>query len=178
MTNYVALFRGINVGGKNLLPMKALKEALAGLGLEKVQSYIQSGNVVFQSTVENIEQLSTEIGQLIHKQFGFQPKVLILSEADFRKRSATSPFDLNQGKTVHCYYLAETPTAPDVSKLEELKKDCEQWQLEPKIFFLHAPDGVGRSKLAQRAEKCLGVAATARNGKTVLKLLDMLDKCR
>lgn len=192
MNKYIALFRGINVGGNNILPMKDLKSAMIALDsdgtIENVQTYIQSGNVVFStkqtgSTGQtdgtkqtDAELLSQQLGTLVLDKFGFQPKVMLMNEASYREKVALSPFDISEGKIVHLYFLSQAPEFPDTDTLNKLKKDNEQWQIKQDMFFLYAPDGIGRSKLAEKAEKCLGVAATARNGNTVLKLLAMLDK--
>ena len=180
MNKYIALFRGINVGGNNILPMKELKAAMIALdsehAIEHVQTYIQSGNVVFSTKQTDSAKMALEFSNLILKDFGFQPKVMLMSEANFRGKIALSPFDISEGKIVHLYFLAQIPDSPDAGTLNKLKKDNEQWQIKEDVFFLYAPDGIGRSKLAEKAEKCLGVAATARNGNTVLKLLSMLDK--
>lgn len=174
MTNYVALFRGINVGGNNILPMKDLKQAMTKLGLNNVQSYIQSGNVVFTSESKNIHEMSDALRDLVLQDFGFHPKVMLMDEQSFRNKVMLSPYDIQQGKTVHLYFLEAAPSSPDEETLDDLQKDNEDWQIEEDMFFLYAPDGIGRSKLAEKVEKCLGVAATARNGNTVLKLLGML----
>lgn len=175
MNNYVALFRGINVGGNNILPMKDLKQAITSMGLSNVQSYIQTGNVVFSSDNSDVKQLSQSLGELVLKDFGFQPKVMLLEEQDFRDKAALCPFDIGEGKIVHLYFLSDVPGTADSDTLNTLKKDNEEWKIKEDMFFLRAPDGIGRSKLAEKAEKCLGVAATARNGNTIVKLLGMLD---
>ena len=178
MTNYVALFRGINVGGNNILPMKDLKKTMSDQGFENVQSYIQSGNVVFSSESDSTDKLSDGLSALVMQVFGFQPKVMLLNEQNFRQKAALCPFDMSEGKIVHLYFLSEPPSSPDTDTLHGLKRDSEEWQIQDDMFFLRAPDGIGRSKLAEKVEKCLGVAATARNGNTVIKLLGMLDKMR
>ena len=155
--------------------MKDLKHAMAGLGLQNVQSYIQSGNLVFSSGTEEETQLSQRLSDIVLQEFGFQPNVMLLTEAHFRHIVSLCPFDINEGKIVHLYFLANPPSSPDIEALNNLKKDSEAWEIEEDMFFLRAPDGIGRSKLAEKAEKCLGVSATARNGNTVLKLLGMLN---
>lgn len=174
MNNYIALFRGINVGGKNILPMKELKHAMITMGLENVQSYIQSGNLVFSTDSENTDQLSQKLSDLVMKRFGFQPAVMLFNEAEFQHKVSLCPFDINEGKIVHLFFLADTPTSPDSETLNNMKKDNEAWSIKEDMFFLRAPDGIGKSKLAEKAEKSLRVAATARNGNTALKLLGML----
>jgi hypothetical protein len=78
---------------------------------------------------------------------------------------------------LHIYFLASVPKNPDLKMLESIKRDSERFNLMDKIFYLHAPDGVGLSKLAVRAEKSLGVAVTSRNWRSVCKILAIAKKC-
>jgi uncharacterized protein (DUF1697 family) len=88
---------------------------------------------------------------------------------------ASNPFPEaeSEPKTLHLYFLASTPQNPDLQTLDSLKQDNEQFELIDNVFYLYAPDGIGRSKLAERAGKALGVAGTARNYRTVSKIMDM-----
>lgn len=176
MKTYIALFRGINVGGKNILPMKELIVLLEELGAHDVKTYIQSGNAVFQHKAESASQLSSKISAAIKASHGFEPQVLPLDSTEMEKVIAANPFPEaeSEPKTLHLYFLDSVPQNPDLKTLEEIKKDNEQFKLIDKVFYLHAPDGIGRSKLAARVEKALGVAATARNWRTVCKIMALL----
>lgn len=178
MKTYIALFRGINVGGNNILPMKALAALLEKLGAHNVKTYIQSGNAVFQHAEENIPQLSSRISAAIKESHGFEPRVLLLELTELERALAANPFPEAEAepKTLHLYFLAASPAAPDLSMLDNLKRDNEAFQLIDKVFYLHAPDGIGRSKLAERVEKALGVAATARNWRTVSQVMAMAEQ--
>lgn len=92
MQTWIALFRGINVGGNNILPMADLKRYLESLGLNKVRTYIQSGNVVFDSTASDLSSLSERIAQHIQEQQGFVPQILLLSLKDLLKAIESNPF--------------------------------------------------------------------------------------
>ena len=175
MNTFVALFRGINVGGKNILPMKELTAVLEGLGLKKVQTYIQSGNVVFQSDTNKTDELSREIGAAINKSHEFTPQVFILSIQELSKAMASNPFPEceNKPKSLHLFFLNTSPSNPDVKRLASLQSESERFKLVGKVFYLHAPDGVGRSKLAANVEKSLGVALTARNWRSAGTILSM-----
>jgi len=175
---YVALFRGINVGGHHLLPMRNLKDLLLGLQCNNVESYIQSGNVIFECKEQPREELRRKIEERIDAQFHFRPKVLLLDEKAFRNAVTKNPFPVNQGKALHFFFLDTQPFHPDSEKLAVLKAQSEEFKLHKELFYLYAPDGIGRSKLASNVEKCLGVSATARNWNTVQKLIDMLDRGR
>jgi uncharacterized protein (DUF1697 family) len=174
MTKYVALLRGINVGGKNSLPMQGLRDILATLGCADVQTYIQSGNAVFRCADDRIL-LGDTLAAAVAKQFGFTPTVLLLSVADYRSILEANPFPaaIDDPKSLHVSFLAATPPEPDLQMLETLKSPTERFELLDKAFYLHAPDGIGRSKLAARVEKCLGVQATGRNWRTASKLAEL-----
>ncbi len=175
MNTFIALLRGINVGGHNKLPMRELKALLESLGLANVQTYIQSGNVVFQIGRTDLPALGEAIGVAIGQSHGFVPKILLLSLADLATAVAQNPFPATdeQHKTLHFYFLESAPSNPDLTGLASLKTNSEQFELIDTVFYLHAPEGIGRSKLAAKVEKALGVPATARNWRTVSKLVEM-----
>ena len=178
MKNYIALFRGINVGGNSTLPMKELVAILESLGAQNVKTYIQSGNVVFQHQPENIVELADKIKAVISKTHGFASQVILLNVADMARAIAANPFPKAEAepKSLHLYFLADQPENPNLNKLDQLKRDNEQYHLNDKVFYLHAPDGIGRSKLAAQVEKALGVAATARNWRTVGKIMALAEQ--
>lgn len=176
MNTYIALFRGINVGGKNILPMKGLVEILDDMGCEDIKTYIQSGNVVFRIKQENQKKIAEEISQKILGNFDFEPKVLLLELADLHAAIDNNPFETKDGKALHFFFLASHPEAPDLEQLVAVKSNSEEFKLVRNIFYLYAPDGIGRSKLAAKVEHCLGVPVTARNWNTISKLISIVDK--
>lgn len=175
MTTFVALFRGINVGGKHILPMQDLREILESLGCKQVQTYIQSGNAVFSSAAK-AHDLSEQIRDTIDRQFGFALHVLLLTDAAFAAIAAGNPFPDGEKtpKYLHVSFLTESPVDPDLAALHELKVSSEQFFLSDHAFYLHAPDGIGRSKLAAKVDRHLGVTTTGRNWRTVTKLLEIV----
>jgi uncharacterized protein (DUF1697 family) len=175
MKTYIALFRGINVGGKNSLPMKELVAILENLQCQNIKTYIQSGNVVFQSKENNPSGISKEISREIKKHRGFEPYVLLLELKELEKVIKSNPFPEAEGnpQTLHVGFLASAPNSPDLKKLESLKVESERFQLTGNAFYLHAPEGIGRSKLAASTERLLGVSMTDRNWRTVCKLMEM-----
>lgn len=176
MPTLIALLRGINVGGNNKFPMKELTALLEGMGLRDVQTYIQSGNVVFRYEVKNRAALAAKISAAIGAQHGFAPQVLLLDAAELRRAIADNPYPEAEAdpQSLSLLFLAETPQHPDLQSLEVLKTGSERFKLVGRVFYMHAPDGFGRSKLAARAEKLLGVAASGRNWNTVCKLAEMV----
>lgn len=175
MKTFIALLRGINVGGKNMLPMKELVGELKALGLQNVSTYIQSGNVVFKSRECGASGLERRIQSAIRKSHGFSPNVFVFGLDELENAVASNPFPDAESnpKTLHLFFLASTPKDPDLKILENLKSDNERFEIRGTVFYLHAPEGTGRSKLAARVERSLGVSVTARNWRSVCKILEM-----
>lgn len=175
MNTLIALLRGINVGGNNKLPMKELTTLLAGLGLHNVKTYIQSGNVVFQSNRTVTNELSQEITAAIQQSYGFAPYVLILEAQALQAVITANPFPEGEAepKSLHLFFMDATPQKINWDTLERLKAPNERYQLIDTVFFLHAPDGIGRSKLAELIGKGWGVNITARNWRTVTTIIAM-----
>lgn len=175
MDTYIAFFRGINVGGNNSLPMKELVAVLECIGSRKVRTYIQSGNAVFESAEKDLARLSKQLSAEIMNRRGFEPHVQILTVDALAKAIAENPFPeaVSAPSSLHLGFLASPPKSPDLEKLSSLKKESERFQLAENVFYLHAPEGVGRSKLAASTERLLGVLMTDRNWKTVCKVMEL-----
>ena len=175
MDTYVALFRGINVGGKNSLPMRELVSIIESLGASDVRTYIQSGNVVFQSARKSVSSLAKRIATEVRDRYSFEPYVFVMSLAKIEAAIKKNPFPEAEAepRSLHLGFLAYAPKKPDLKKLESLKKESERFYLIENIFYLYAPEGVGRPKLAASSEKLLGVPMTDRNWNTVCRLRDM-----
>ena len=173
----ISLLRGINVGGKNILPMKALREILAELGCESIATYIQSGNAVFKSRRKSAA-LARSISKAVEKRFGFEPSVLVISAAIFEGIAGANPYAAKaaEPKHVHTMFLAGPANDADLKRMRERKSSTEEFALTDAAVYLHAPDGIARSKLANEMERHLGVSATGRNQRTVEKLQAMLAK--
>ena len=178
MTNYVALLRGINVGGKNILPMKELRELLTNLGCENVATYIQSGNAVFKYSGDSAE-LPGLISIAIESGFGFRPSVMVLTADEFDAIAIAKPFspEVLEPKFLHVWFLQEPAARANSAKMNDIASVDEKYLLTDLAVYLYAPNGVGRSKLAGGMEKCLGVPATARNWRTVSKIGEMIRRC-
>ena len=170
VNTYIVLLRGINVGGKNIIPMKELVKILAGSNYQHIKTYIQSGNVVLQSEKE-----PDNIASLIQAKYGFEPSVYVLELSEFQTAIANNPFRSPRGKDIHFFFCQHPPTI-DTVKLERYKSETEAFHLAGKVFYLYAPDGIGRSKLVANIESCLGTAATGRNLNTLEKLQEMAQK--
>ena len=180
MNTYIALFRGINVGGSHLLPMKDLKLMLEQNGCVDVQTYIQSGNVILHSAVADAARVKKQVAAAVSRSHGFEPRVLLLTPGDLERAAKGNPFPKAEAnpKSVHLFFLAASPKKPDLKSMEDLKTETERFALKGKVLYLHTPDGFGASKLAARTERLLGVEATARNWRTVTTLLKMASASR
>ena len=176
MTEFVALLRGINVGGKNILPMSEFRELLTTLGCDDVATYIQSGNAVFRHHKATAE-LSELISEAVMSRFGLQVSVMVLAASEFAAIAAANPFaaDDFEPKFLSVWFLRERAVNANVQRMDEIACENEVFLLTDSAFYLHAPDGIGRSKLASNVERCLAVPATARNWRTVGKIGVLLE---
>lgn len=178
LNTFVALLRGINVGGKNLLGMKELVTVFENLGYCQVQTYIQSGNVVFQAAATGTRELSRRIATAVCQDREFAPQVIVLTIHELRKAIAANPFPEGAGdpKSLHLGFLESPPANPDEKRLLSLQSGSERFKLAGKVFYLHAPEGIGRSRLAANLEKALGVVVTGRNWRSVNAIISLALK--
>lgn len=163
----VALLRGVNVGANRQLPMADLREIMTGLGAREVRTHIQSGNAVFRGDLDG-----AQLAAMIGARFGFAPEVLVLGAGDLARVLADNPFaqaGQADGAKVHIGFLARRPQA-GLAALQALAANGESCHLTALAFYLHAPEGIGRSVLAARAEKVLGVPMTLRNQRVAMAL--------
>jgi uncharacterized protein (DUF1697 family) len=174
MSTYVALLRGVNVGGKNMIPMAELRSSLSALGYQDVVSYIQSGNLVFRAGPGKPQDIATAIEKQIAASFGRNVTVIVRTPAELEAIAEGNPF--LGGKTdvsrLHVVFLESAPPAKAGAELDPGRSPPDEFRLQGREIYLHLPNGMGRSKLTiDYFERRLGVAATARNWKTVLRLL-------
>lgn len=176
MAGFVLLLRGVNVGGHNRLPMKDLRVLLEKIGCCDVATYIQSGNAVF-SYAGDASKLQHLIAARIADQFSFRPTVMLLSKAAFAKILRDSNFanDELEPKFLHVSILQQAAKKADVDKLQALAANGEAFHLTASAFYLRAPKGIGRSKLAASAERILGVPVTSRNWRSLTKIRELLE---
>lgn len=176
MNTWIALLRGINVGGNNSLPMKDLRTLLEHEGFTDVKTYIQSGNCIFQSELSAPSEIEDKISDGIESTCGFRPRVFVMDRSNLLQAIAANPYPegAEDPKSVHFYFLAGQATEPDLKALETIRAPTERYVLTDKVLYLHAPDGIGRSKFAAQVEQKLGVTITARNFRTVLKIAELL----
>lgn len=170
---FVALLRGINVGGRNKVPMPELRSLAAGLGWEDVASYIQSGNLLFAADGEAV-QFESELEEAIERRFGLSISVLVRAAADWPAYVAGNPFPEASRREPNLVMLAlsKEPPKPDaVERLEERAAGGERVVRVGDALWIHYAGGAGRSKLTPALlDRCAGSAVTTRNWRTVLKL--------
>ena len=177
MKTYVAILRGINVSGKNKIKMDALKSSFSSLGFEQVQTYIQSGNVVFRYQETNSGNLEELINKQILKDFGFEVPVLVLDKKQLANIVKNNPFAVDENREpqfLHVTFLKENPSNVDEEKIKGYVKSGEKFVISDGVVYLYCPHGYGKTKLNNNFfESQLKVSATTRNWKTTLKLLEM-----
>ena len=171
---WIGLFRGVNVGGHHKLPMKDLKALMEADGFTDVATYIQSGNVVFRSAMSEAD-TAARIETAIEKRFGFRPPLFLVTAEHLRKLLAENPFRNHEhkGKGQHFMFLKAPATSADLDALAALKANGEDFKLTDDVFYLYAPEGIGRSKLAEKIGRYIKADMTARNLNTVETLLEM-----
>lgn len=172
---FVALLRGINVGGRNIVPMAALRTCISDTGLANVRTYIQSGNVVFESKTNDKKALAESVRDAMGRTFDLEPAVLVLAAPELSDVVAACPYlsEPVEDNFVHLALLDGDPAANAVEAATELATTTEQFALLGRVFYLLAPHGIGRSKLAARIEKVVGAGATSRNLRSCRKILEL-----
>ena len=174
---YVALLRGVNVGGKNKLPMADLRAIFAEAGCAAVKTYIQSGNVVFEAAQSLAERVPETVTLAVQQQFGFESAVVIRSGEELRQVTASSPFDTSgDPRMLHVAFLGEAPCEETVSRLDPERSPPDAFAVRGRHVYLHYPNGVAGSRLTNEYLTAqLQTASTMRNWRTVLTLMEMVD---
>ena len=173
---YLALIRGINVGGNNLIRMPELRASFERAGFTNVTTYIQSGNVVFCAPPGSVKKLAVGLEKAIEARFGFPVPVVVRSHEQLRNVVQANPFRSRGAseKMLHVIFLADEPDASAVSKLDPQRSPGDEFRVIGSEIFLYLPNGAGNSKLTNAYfDSKLSTIGTARNWTTVLKLLEM-----
>jgi uncharacterized protein (DUF1697 family) len=176
MTTYVALLRGINVGGRKRVPMQTLRDLLTGMGCEDVRTHLNSGNAVFSHPDGGAEALAAELEQAIARELGLSVSCLVRSGRDIRRVVDGNPFigrDVDPSRFL-VTFLAGPADPAAVADLDPAAYAPEEFVLGAWELYLHCANGIRDSKLAKvLTERRLGTVGTARNWNTVTKLADM-----
>ena len=176
MTNYIAILRGINVGGRRKILMANLRKLFQGSGFDDIQTYIQSGNVLFTAVEEDAYKLSLSIEDQIRSKYGFEVPVIIRTVNEIEQAVSNNPFLKKDIEIERLYltFLKETPTAEKLTAIKSFDYTPDTFEIIGKDVFGFCAGKYSETKYSnQFFEKQLSVQATTRNWKTVLKLLEM-----
>lgn len=180
MTVYIALLRGVNLARNNRMKMEDLRAVFESLKLRDVQTYIQSGNVVFRAPEQNTAKLATRIEAAIEKAFGFRPPVILRSRDEWREAIARNPYagraEIEPNRLLVHFLAAEAGEAAG-AKARSLPAAPEELHVFQRELYIYYPNGMARPKLSMAAVKrALGVTGSGRNWNSVLKLLELAER--
>ena len=175
MTKFVALLRAVNVGGNNKIPMPDLRALLESMGYSGVTTYIQSGNVVFDSPARTSRALVAPIEEAITRKFGLQIDVIVRTGRELKAAIDNNPFRAHAAdQTVHIAFLDNAPDLRRLASIDLARFTPDEFAIVGREAYLHLPHGVGQSKLPPvLVAKLAPTRATVRNWNTVTKLAEM-----
>jgi len=178
MNTYACLLRGINVSGQKKIRMQELREICESIGLDNVSSYLQSGNLVFDSSDAEAQSVASSIELGIREHFGFNVPTIIRSKEEFAEVVAINPMVGKDGideSKLAVVFLSKRPSPADLGRTEAEHSGQDRFAIAGRHIYLHCPGGFGRTKLSNHLfESRLGVTATTRNWRTVNALFDIL----
>jgi uncharacterized protein (DUF1697 family) len=179
MPTHLALLRGINVSGHNMIKMEALKTNLENIGFQNVVTYIQSGNVFVTTEEDNPAKVGFQIKQEIFKAFGHEVPVVVISKSDLEACLANNPYLKEKDLDTKKLYVAFTSIALRSDSINDLKMSQvkpDQAHIDGNRIYIKYAVGAGKTRLDQKyIEKKLNVTATVRNWNTVTHLLSMYE---
>lgn len=175
----ISFLRGVNVGGHNMIKMDALRALYQSLDLQGVQTYVQSGNVVFRTREQDLLRLSKRIEDKIERKFGFRPDVIARTCSELRDVIARNPFETRRGidpRKLLVTFLATNPGPEARDKVLKIDMQPDELHLDGREFYIYFPNGLARPKISWMAvAKMLKTTGTGRNWNTVRKLLEMAE---
>jgi uncharacterized protein (DUF1697 family) len=177
MKSYISILRGINVGGHRMIKMDALKKMCADLKFENVKTYIQSGNIVFQSKLIDVDKISNTIKENIEKYFGYDVPVLTFTKDELGTIINSNPFSNDKSKKsefFHITFLSDFPTYQNIAQLEQVELKNDSYKIVGKTIYLYCPNSYSNSKLTNNLfENKLKLNVTTRNWKTTKQLFEI-----
>lgn len=175
MATHLALLRGINVGGKNILPMKELAGMFEKAGCREVRTFIQSGNVILAAAPKLCVSLSAVVAARIEKQYGYRTPVILRTAQQLRDTVAGNPFP-GEEERLHVMFLQDRPGAKRIASLDPNRSAPDRFVVRGSEIYLHLPNGAGQSKLTNAwFDAQLSTLSTLRNWRTVMKLLELME---
>lgn len=179
MNTYISFLRGINVAGQKKIKMSSLKVLYESLGFKNVTTYIQSGNVIFQSTKEDIPVLQQKIEQKIQKEYNFTVTTIIRTIPEMKNIIDGNPFMKERHEDItklYVTFLSQRPSLLAIQELNHFQKNEEEFIISGKNVYLFIPKGYGKAILSNNLiERKLHVTATTRNWKTVLQVGELAE---
>ena len=179
MAAIVCMLRGVNLLKHNRISMEDLRALCEALGLQGARTWVQSGNVVFQTKEKDLAKLARKIEDAIEKKLGFRPAVMLRTAAEMKSVVARNPFvkrrDIENGKLL-VTFLGPVPTGEMREAVLAIKGHPEEARMDGREVYVYYPNGMGRSKFAPLLERALKKTGTARNWNTVTKLLEMAEQ--
>jgi len=176
----ISMLRGVNVGAHNRIKMEALRDLYESLKFQDPRTYVQSGNVIFRARENSSRQLAKKIQSAIQQTLGCSPEVILRTVDELREAIAASPFPARRGLDpgkILITFLADEPGREAEGSLAELKSHPEEIHLKGRELYIYFPGGIGKSKLPwSQVEKLLKVTGTARNWRSVTKMLEMAEE--
>ncbi len=178
-STHIALLRGINVGGKNKVPMKELVEVFIDAGCSDVRTYIQSGNVVFSVDSALLESISARLTKAVAERFGYETPVLLRTAEQLRAVISGNPF-LEAGipeDELHVLFLSGLPDPTRVDVLDPDRSRPDAFAVRGQEVYLWLPNGVARTRLTNDYfDSKLATISTGRNWRTVAKLFELMKE--
>jgi uncharacterized protein (DUF1697 family) len=174
---HVALLRAINVGGNNMLPMSELAKFCTSAGCADVQTYIQSGNVLFRADAACAKRMPAAVEDMIEKRFGFRPPIVVRTAKEMREVVRANPFARNGSDTSATYvaFLSAAPTAQRIATLDPNRSPGDTYEVHGREIYMNLLAGAGKTKLTTAYfDSKLATVSTFRNWRTVLTLTGML----
>lgn len=178
MKTYIALLRGINVSGHKIVKMEILRKVLGELDFENIKTYIQSGNIIFDSGVKDTSVLEKQIAKKIEAHFGFLVPVIVVTNSTLKMIVKQNPYpNLEDPVQPYVAFLSAIPGFDGLNNLQQMDFGSDTFVSVDKTLYLHYANSAANTKLSNTViENRLKVKATARNWKTVLKLIELSEK--
>lgn len=176
MIKYIALLKGINVGGHKKILMADLKLLLKNCGYKNITTYIQSGNIIFETTETNKQEIVSIIGNAIQQKYGFEVPIILKTVEEYKQAVANNPFYKNNKdiNTLHLTFLSATPSKHDINQIKTYTFKPDKYFIINDCIYLYIEGKYHETKLSNKFfETKLKLQATTRNWKTVLKLLEL-----
>jgi len=179
METYICMLRGINVSGQKLIKMEDLRLTFEIMGFKNVRTYIQSGNIIFESKESNSEDIENLIKKTILNEYGYDVSVMVKQKKELVEVLENNPLIKSGNEDhskLHVTFLSDTPLEENLKKIKGADYGSGEFFVSGNTVYLYCPDGYGRTKLSNNFfENKLKVTATTRNWKTVTKLVELSD---